>query len=186
MAELLTKKEQRELLKVARDAVVAGVSTGKTPVIAPKSTGLQLESGCFVTIKQQGQLRGCIGSLEAHRPLGDDVRANAQSAAFRDPRFKPVSAEEFQRLKVEVSLLSKPVPMQFASETDALSQLRPGIDGIILVAGAARSTFLPQVWEQIPEPRQFIAQLKLKAGLPANVWPEGIKLFRYEVQKWKE
>lgn len=171
------------LLASARQAIAAHFGAAQPNV---NHAAYASPGATFVTLTLDGQLRGCIGSLEAHRPLGDDVRANAQSAAFRDPRFKPVSAEEFQRLKVEVSLLSKPVPMQFASETDALSQLRPGIDGIILVAGAARSTFLPQVWEQIPEPRQFIAQLKLKAGLPANVWPEGIKLFRYEVQKWKE
>lgn len=171
------------LLATARGAIAAHFGAGPTNVVHPAYAN---PGATFVTLTLDGQLRGCIGSLEAHRALGDDVRANAQSAAFRDPRFKPVSAEEFQRLKVEVSLLSKPSPMQFADEADALSQLRPGIDGVILVAGAARSTFLPQVWEQIPQPAQFIAQLKRKAGLPAEVWPEGIKLFRYEVQKWKE
>jgi len=171
------------LLASARQAIAGhfghAAVTGNHPAYAnPGAT--------FVTLTLDGQLRGCIGSLEAHRPLGDDVRANAQSAAFRDPRFKPVSAEEFQRLKLEVSLLAKPTPIQFASEADALSQLRPGIDGVILIAGPARSTFLPQVWEQIPQPREFLARLKQKAGLAADSWPAGIKLFRYEVQKWKE
>ena len=171
------------LLASARGAIATHFGAASTNV---SHAGYANPGATFVTLTLDGQLRGCIGSLEAHRPLGDDVRANAISAAFRDPRFKPVSADEFQRLKVEVLLLSQPALMQFADETDALSQLRPGIDGVILVAGAARSTFLPQVWEQIPQPSQFIAQLKRKAGLPAEVWPEGIKLFRYAVQKWKE
>jgi MEMO1 family protein len=171
------------LLASARGAIAAHFGQAAPNVV---HAAYNDPGATFVTLTLNGQLRGCIGSLETHRPLGEDVRANALNAAFRDPRFKPISAEEFQRIKVEVSLLTKPVSMQFSSEADALAQLRPGIDGVILVAGQARSTYLPQVWEQMPEPRQFLSQLKLKAGLPADAWPEGIKLFRYEVQKWKE
>ena len=171
------------LLANARNAIAAHfggtVASASHPEFAnPGAT--------FVTLTLDGQLRGCIGSLEAHRALGDDVRANAASAAFRDPRFSPLTTAEFERIKVEVSLLTKPSPMQFSSEADALTQLRPNVDGVILIAGNARSTFLPQVWEQIPEPRLFMARLKQKAGLTADAWPEGIKLFRYGVQKWKE
>ena len=171
------------LLANARNAIAAHFGATAASASHPEFAN---PGATFVTLNLDGQLRGCIGSLEAHRVLGDDVRANAASAAFRDPRFKPLTAEEFQRIKVEVSLLTKPLPMQFANEADALSQLRPNIDGIILIAGNARSTFLPQVWEQIPEPKSFMAHLKQKAGLPADAWPEGIKLFRYGVQKWKE
>ena len=171
------------LLANARNAIASHFGGTSSSASHPEFANL---GATFVTLTLDGQLRGCIGSLEAHRALGDDVRANAASAAFRDPRFKPLTAEEFQRIKVEVSLLTKPSPMQFVSEADALSQLRPNIDGIILVADNLRSTFLPQVWEQIPEPNSFMAHLKQKAGLPADAWPEGIKLFRYGVQKWKE
>lgn len=140
----------------------------------------------FITLTQQGKLRGCIGSLEAHRPLGDDVWANAQAAAFRDPRFSPLTAEELPRTRVEVSLLTKATPMTFTNEEDALHQLRPHVDGVILQWQGRRGTFLPQVWESLPEPHQFMIHLKQKAGLPADFWASDVQLFRYEVQKWKE
>ncbi len=172
------------LLAAARRTIAAefGVATpAKTDPAAMSEPG-----ATFVTLTLDCELRGCIGSLEAHRSLGDDVRANALAAAFRDPRFAPLSAAEFARIKIEVSLLSKPVPLQFGDESDALRQLRPGIDGVILVAGHARSTFLPQVWEQLPDPRLFMAHLKQKAGLPTDWWSPNAQIFRYEVQKWKE
>ncbi|MDP2810788.1 MAG: AmmeMemoRadiSam system protein A [Rhodocyclaceae bacterium] len=151
---------------------------------------LALPGATFVTLTQHGALRGCIGSLEAHRPLGDDVRANAVAAAFSDPRFPPLTVAEFPHTRVEVSLLTTPVPMSFSDEADALRQLRPNVDGVILIAGRGgqlgRSTFLPQVWEQLPEPRQFLAHLKQKAGLPADWWSSEVQLQRYEVKKWKE
>lgn len=140
----------------------------------------------FVTLTQAGQLRGCIGSLEAYRPLATDVAENAIAAAFQDLRFSPLSAEELARTDLEVSLLSAAEPMPFSDEADALARLRPGIDGVILTRGQRRATFLPQVWESLPKPQQFIAQLKLKAGLPADYWDERITLARYGVQKWKE
>jgi len=147
---------------------------------------LTLPGATFVTLTQNGQLRGCIGSLEAHRPLDQDVRANAVAAAFRDPRFPPLTLAELPHTRVEVSLLSAPQPMSFSSEADALHQLRPNVDGVIFIAGTHRSTFLPQVWEQLPDPRLFMAHLKQKAGLPADWWSAEVQLQRYEVQKWKE
>jgi len=140
----------------------------------------------FVTLTLRGKLRGCIGSLEARRPLATDVAENALAAAFADPRFSPLTKQEWLDTRVEVSLLDASEPMQFDDEAQALAQLRPGIDGLILRHGHRRATFLPQVWESLPEPRQFLAQLKLKAGLAADFWDEDISLARYGVQKWKE
>ena len=176
------------LLVRARNAIAARLHQ---PMQAEADhPALALPGATFVTLTQNDALRGCIGSLEAHRPLDRDVRANAVAAAFSDPRFPPLTVAEFPHTRVEVSLLTAPVPMTFSSEADALRQLRPDVDGIILIAGRGgqlgRSTFLPQVWEQLPEPRQFLAHLKQKAGLPADWWSADVQLQRYEVQKWKE
>jgi len=147
---------------------------------------LQAPGACFVTLTQQGELRGCIGSLEAHRTLLADVKANALAAAFRDPRFAPLAVHELDRTEIEISLLSPMQALTFDSETEALAQLRPGIDGLVFEFGAQRSTFLPQVWEQLPDVQDFMAQLKRKAGLPASFWHGEVRLQRYTVAKWKE
>ncbi|MBI3432856.1 MAG: AmmeMemoRadiSam system protein B [Hydrogenophilales bacterium] len=140
----------------------------------------------FVTLIRQGDLRGCIGSLEAHRPLGLDVRKNAVAAAFRDPRFMPLARKEFEDVRVEVSVLSPHEPLVVGSEKDALDALRPGIDGVVFEYGHFRSTFLPQVWEQLPDPAEFLAHLKRKAGLPMDFWADAVRLSRYTVDKWRE
>lgn len=173
------------LLTLARGAIAEqlGAPTALPDISAP---WLQQPGATFVTLTQSGRLRGCIGSLEAHRPLWQDVRANAVAAAFRDPRFAPLTAEEWPRTRVEVSLLSPQQPMQFSSEADALAQLRPGVDGVVLEHGRHRGTFLPQVWEQLPTREEFLAHLKLKAGLPAQFWADDIRLSRYTVDKWQE
>ena len=172
------------LLQLAR-AAIAGRFGQAAPAIA-ELPELHQPGATFVTLTQNGQLRGCIGSLEAWRPLLLDVQENALAAAFRDPRFEPLTADELPRTRVEVSLLTAPQPMHFHDEADALAQLRPNIDGVIFTAGRRRSTFLPQVWEQLPEPRQFMAHLKQKAGLPAGYWGSDVRLEHYAVQKWKE
>lgn len=141
---------------------------------------------CFVTLTQQGELRGCIGSLEARRPLLADIKANAVAAAFQDPRFAPLADHELIHTEIEVSLLSTMRALTFASEAEALAQLRPGIDGVVLEFGARRSTFLPQVWEQVPDADTFMAHLKRKAGLPVSFWHQEVRLQRYTVSKWKE
>lgn len=171
------------LLIMARNAIGARFGLPAQPVGALPE--LAEPGATFVTLTQAGQLRGCIGSLEAYRPLAADIAENAVAAAFHDPRFSPLSAEEFARTNVEVSLLTPAEPITFSDEADALSRLRPGIDGVILTRGRRRATFLPQVWESLPTPKQFMAQLKLKAGLPADYWDEQITLDRYGVQKWK-
>jgi hypothetical protein len=177
------------LLVRARNAIAARL---KQPTQAePDHPALNRPGATFVTLTQNdGDLRGCIGSLEAHRSLDDDVRANAVAAAFSDPRFPPLTVAEFSRTRVEVSLLTAPQPMKFSSEADALRQLRPHVDGVILIAGAGgkfgRSTFLPQVWEQLPDPRDFISHLKRKAGLAVDFWADDLQLSRYQVEKFKE
>jgi AmmeMemoRadiSam system protein B/AmmeMemoRadiSam system protein A len=140
----------------------------------------------FVTLKSNDELRGCIGTLTAHRNLVDDVRANACAAAFKDPRFAPLRFDEFSSIRVEVSLLSTLEPLTYQSEANALEQIRPGIDGVMLEFGSHRGTFLPQVWETLIEPRRFLDELKRKAGLPADFWDPGVRLSRYTVAKWGE
>lgn len=173
------------LLALARAAIEErlGLPARTVDTTAPQ---LNAPGASFVTLTRAGQLRGCIGSLEAHRRLIDDVRENARTAAFRDPRFAPVTAAEWPQLQVEVSLLTPARPLSFTDEADALRQLRPGIDGVILGAGSRRATFLPQVWEQLPSTAEFIAHLKQKAGLPADWWGPEARLAVYTVDKWKE
>ncbi len=172
------------LLSAARGAIAERL--GRECSAPAAHEALDRPGATFVTLTQQGKLRGCIGSLEAHRALGRDVRENALAAAFRDPRFAPLAVEEFEATRVEVSLLTPAVAMSFRDEADFMAQLRPGVDGIVLQYGHHRSTFLPQVWESLPEPQQFMQQLKRKAGLPPNFWHEEVSIARYEVTKWKE
>jgi len=172
------------LLPIARAAIARALNV---PQAADETAPWLAEDGAsFVTLTQDGELRGCIGTLQAHRPLLSDIKSNAVSAAFRDPRFAPLSLEELERTAVEISLLSPTQEMEFEHEADALAQLRAGVDGIVFEYRGHRSTFLPQVWEQLPQPHQFMAHLKRKAGLPHNFWAEGVRLSRYTVTKWRE
>lgn len=172
------------LLILARNAIAGRFGLPVSPV--DDCPELHKKGATFVTLTQCGQLRGCIGSLEAWRALRQDVQDNALAAAFRDPRFEPLSVDELPVTRIEVSLLTPAVPISFADEADALAQLRPGVDGIIFSAAGRRSTFLPQVWEQLPNPALFMAHLKQKAGLPADYWSSNVQLERYTVEKWKE
>ncbi|MCC6657015.1 MAG: AmmeMemoRadiSam system protein A, partial [Rhodocyclaceae bacterium] len=151
------------LIALARGAIAERFGQNGSTAAAHET--LERPGATFVTLTQQGRLRGCIGSLEAHRPLALDVRENALAAAFRDPRFAPLAAGEFEITRVEVSLLTAPEPLAFRDEADFMAQLRPGVDGIVFQYGRHRSTFLPQVWESLPDPQQFMQQLKRKAGL---------------------
>jgi len=137
-------------------------------------------------LHEHGQLRGCIGSLQAWRPLADDVRANALAAAFQDPRFAPLSMTEWPAIRIEVSVLTPAQTLIVDSEDDLIAQLRPGQDGLVVELGGHRATFLPQVWEQLPAPRDFLAHLKHKAGLSHDAWSPAMRWSRYEVQKWQE
>ena len=155
-------------------------------VAAPDHPGLAADGATFVTLTQSGKLRGCIGTLTPHRTLDADVRANSVAAALRDPRFAPLTAREFAHTRIEVSLLGDSQPMRVRGEDDALAQMVPFVDGIILVWRERRATFLPQVWDALPQPHAFLRELKRKAGLPVDFWSDEIGLSRYRVAKWKE
>jgi AmmeMemoRadiSam system protein A len=181
----------RVLLALAREAIAAALdllpSAARRPAPELAAPWLRAPGACFVTLTRQSRLRGCIGSVRARRPLVDDVRANARAAALSDPRFPPLTAGELPETRIEVSLLSAASPLPAASEDEALAALRPGIDGIILeIGGESHATFLPQVWENLPSPRDFLAHLKQKAGLPPGFWSPDLRLHRYTVTKWTE
>lgn len=174
------------LLRIARSAIAERLHVGG-PARTGDVPGWASEPGAaFVTLTLDGRLRGCIGSLRARRPLAEDVRDNALAAAFRDPRFPPLTRAEFDRVHIEVSVLSPAVPMSFAGRTDALAHLRPGVDGVVLEAGGHRATFLPQVWEQLPSPETFVRHLLRKAGLPEDYWGPDVRLSRYTVTAFEE
>src|SRR5688572_5916147 len=174
----------RTLLSIARGAIAAELS-GRASELR-SAPWLEQPGASFVTLTKSGELRGCIGSLEAARPLAQDVAQNALGAAFRDPRFTPMSLEEWPQCRVEVSLLSAPKPVRFGDEADLLSRIHPGEDGLILEADGRRATFLPQVWEDVQDKRAFLAQLVRKAGLPADTPLTRCNIWRYRVVKWKE
>lgn len=172
------------LLPLARAAIASELGL---PAQFPAAVAwLDAPGAAFVTLTKDGELRGCIGTLEAHRSLGADVKANAVAAALRDPRFKPLTRDKFAAIRVEVSVLSAPEKMTYRDEADALAQLRPGIDGVIFQYGYHRSTFLPQVWEQFDDPQVFMGHLKHKAGLPPDFWDPAVSMSRYTVEKWCE
>jgi MEMO1 family protein len=175
----------RRLLAIARAAIARDLGTGAAPQ-ADGDAWLGQTAATFVTLMKDGKLRGCIGSLEAHRPLREDVAANAAAAAFRDPRFPTLAKEEWPQCTVEVSLLSRPKTIRFADEADLLAQVRAGEDGIILECAGKRATYLPQVWEGLPQKQRFFAELKRKAGIPAETGLGRCKVRRYRVAKWKE
>ena len=172
------------LLPMARAAI--STVLGQPQVAAEDAPWLQEPGACFVTLTRQRQLRGCIGSLESRRSLREDVKSNAVAAALQDPRFAPLMLTELTYTSLEVSVLSPMQIMNFETEAHAFAQLRPGVDGVVLQFGHYRSTFLPQVWEQLPDVRQFMAHLKQKAGLPVDFWHPGVQLQRYSVRKWQE
>lgn len=172
----------RILLGIARASIENSLSGKKQDL--PDSPWLRQCGATFVTLTKDGQLRGCIGSLEPARPLGADVAENALGAAFRDPRFPALSAEEWPRCGVEVSLLTRPKPLRFADEADLLAQIRAGEDGLIVEADGRRGTFLPQVWEGLSDKRAFLKELIKKAGLPDDMRLARCKLSRYRAVKW--
>jgi AmmeMemoRadiSam system protein A len=143
---------------------------------------LKRKRATFVTLQHHGRLRGCIGMLEATRPLAEDIACNAYAAAFQDPRFPPLRQSECEGLEIHLSLLTPPEPMAFHCEQDLLDQLQPGVDGLILAEGSRRGTFLPSVWEQLPTRQDFWEHLKLKAGLPAGYWSDTLKVWRYRAE----
>lgn len=175
---------QRYLLDLAWDSIRHGLRHGcPIPVdLAGLPPELQALRATFVTLQLRGQLRGCIGRLEAARPLAEDIADNAYSAAFRDPRFHPLREHELEGLEIHLSLLTPPEPIAFASQAELFGQMQAGVDGLILAEGSRRGTFLPSVWEQLPSPEEFLQHLKLKAGLSANYWSPTLKVWRYRAE----
>jgi len=189
---LLAPPERRALLALARASIRHGLETGRPlPVVLDtQPDSLRAERAAFVTLHRDAQLRGCIGHLEAVQPLARDVADNAFAAAFRDPRFPPLTANEFDSLHIDISVLTPSEPIAFASEAELIALLRPGIDGVILedsaVGHGRRGTFLPSVWEQLPQPRDFLRHLKQKAGLSADYWSDGLRAWRYRTECFGE
>jgi hypothetical protein len=174
----------RALLEVARASIETGLRTGRPlapdPLAYPEP--LRAVRASFVTLHRDGDLRGCIGGLVALRPLVADVAEHAFAAAFRDPRFPPLAADELAGLDVHVSILSPLEPVAFGSEDELVAKLRPGLDGVVLEAEGRRGTFLPAVWEAVPDPREFLRELKRKAGLAPDFWSSAVRVQRYTVE----
>lgn len=182
--ELIDKNDSRKLLELARESIRQGLESGR-PLRVNSSDFSRAVSGLgasFVTLTLNGKLRGCIGHLEARQPLVQDVAENAYLAAFRDPRFPSLSREEFVRIRLSISILNPPEAVEFDSEQELLNKLRAGIDGLILKEGHQQGTFLPSVWESLPDPAEFLHHLKQKAGLPADYWSDSIQISRYTTQ----
>jgi len=182
----LCEEEHILLRRVAQESVAFGLDHGGyMPVDTPRyPPPLRAPGASFVTLKKHGELRGCIGSLTAYRPLVEDVARNAYAAAFSDPRFPPLQASELGELEFHISVLSPPVAMEFESEQDLLRQIRPGVDGLVLEDGIHRGTFLPAVWESLPDAESFLQHLKIKAGLPADYWSPTLKVSRYSTDSF--
>lgn len=183
MSDKYTKLQQETLLKLALDSIQYGVKHHKVMSINLDNYAENLTKprATFVTLEIAGKLRGCIGSLIAHQPLAQDIVHNAYAAAFEDPRFPPVTEDEVEQLEIHISILDTPKPMSFTSEEDLIKQIRPNIDGLILSDKGYRGTFLPSVWESLPDREDFLKHLKMKAGLPVDYWSDTLKVEKYTV-----
>jgi AmmeMemoRadiSam system protein A len=182
----LALPQRATLIDVARRSIVHGLEHGRPLVVVPSEYHRDLKAvrASFVTLQTAGLLRGCIGHLEAVQPVVVDVAENAFAAAFRDPRFPALTAAEWPQVEVHLSLLTAPEPMHFSDEADLVGQIRPGEDGLILQDGPNRGTFLPSVWESLPDPVEFLVHLKHKAGLAANHWSDRIEVYRYHTESF--
>jgi len=185
----LSTQERQALLTLAREAITRAAHRQELPPVDLNmvSEDLRRDGASFVTLTKHGGLRGCIGSLEPRRPLVLDVRENAVAAASQDPRFPPVRPEELDDLRVEVSVLSFPELLSYGDSDDLVAKLRPGVDGVVIERGWNRATFLPQVWEKIPDPHQFLQHLCLKAHLPTDAYRQpSLDVYTYQVEKFEE
>lgn len=183
---MYNKRQRQQLHDIAYESIKAGLSSRRAlkPDLSELDSELKTKRATFVTLQKQGQLRGCIGTLEPIRPLAEDVSHNAYAAAFSDPRFPPLRSDELQDLDIHISILGTPEKMSFDSEQGLLRQLQPGIDGLIMEEGRHRGTFLPSVWESLKKPEDFLNQLKIKSGLSEHYWSDNIKIQRYTVEEF--
>ena len=188
MADRLSEDEGRYLIELARDTIHRRLfDKGLRDISPPPSVRLNQRRGTFVTLTIDGNLRGCIGHIVPKGSIIEGVRENAINAAFYDPRFRPLSKKEFDKIKIEVSILTNPEPLEYKDAEDLLAKLRPGIDGVIIKKGYHQATFLPQVWEQLPDKEEFLAHLCLKAGLDPDTWKrEKLEVLTYQVQAFEE
>lgn len=182
----LAPAQRATLIEVARRSIEHGLASGRPLAVTPSEYHRDLKAvrASFVTLQIHGRLRGCIGHLEAVQPLVVDVAENAFAAAFRDPRFEPLRKDEWPEVDLHLSILTTPEPLQFADEADLIRQIRPGEDGLILQDGPNRGTFLPSVWESLPDPADFLVHLKHKAGLAANHWSDRVEVYRYRTESF--
>lgn len=190
MSDLYSQQEGEILIKVARDAIekrLFGKSKQKIPDHELKKEKYWVKKGVFVTLDKGKQLRGCIGHIIPILPLIEGVRENAINAAFKDPRFPPLSKEEYPLISVEISILTEPKRLNFNNPKELLDKLEPNVHGVILKKGIYQSTFLPQVWDQLPDKKEFLAHLAMKAGLSPHAWMDkDIEVLTYKVQKFAE
>ncbi len=189
MLTTLTPEQKKVILEIAKSAIkeaVLGKKIIDKEALLQKYPWLAQKGAVFVTINEFNQLRGCIGSIIAHQSLLDDIIANAKSAALNDPRFKPLSASELDKIEIEVSLLTPPKPLPYKDIADLKNKIRPGIDGVILQYNGYQATYLPSVWEQLPIFEEFFSTLCQKAGLPANCLELHPNIYTYEAIKIKE
>ncbi len=177
----LSEDDRLSLLSVAEDTIAYGLEAGRFKPVLKKDyqNSLGDRAASFVTIYLHGQLRGCIGNLQPTRALIEDVAHNAYAAAFRDPRFEPVSWNEFLKLQIEISVLSPLQTIKSESEESLVNQLRPGVDGVVLEVGHYKATFLPKVWDHFQEKQDFLGELKTKAGLASDFWSDNVNVHRY-------
>lgn len=183
---MIAAENRDRLTRLALDSIEHGVRYGVELTIDPLEWPAKLREiqASFVTLQTHGELRGCIGSLVATRPLVRDVSQHAHAAALKDPRFDAMTLSELSVLEIHISVLSNPTPIDFSSESELLELVHPGEDGLVLQAGSNRATFLPDVWQKLPEPGQFLAQLKLKAGLAKDYWSDDLIIERYTTESW--
>lgn len=189
MEEQLTAEEKQTLLSMAREALRQCVAGRTLPALSPEALtpALRAPGAAFVTLTINGKLRGCIGALEPYQPLADDVREHAIAAALDDPRFPPVSPEEVDAIEIEISRLTFPKDLQYKDADDLLNRLRPNVDGVILRDGFRRATFLPQVWEKIPDKEEFLDNLCYKMGEPPDTWRrKRLDVQIYQVEEFSE
>jgi uncharacterized protein len=181
---MLATPDRRDLLALARASIDAALSHGQLVPFTPAllSAALKVQRSSFVTLHRGAELRGCCGTIDAPRPLAEDVWRNAWASAFNDYRFPPVTAAEWPHMHVHVSVLTPPELLPVATEAQLLTALRPGVDGLILESQGGRATFLPSVWEQIANPADFVQQLKKKAGWPASYWSSQMRAYRYTAE----
>lgn len=185
----LSEKEKNVLLNIARQSIESKVRGEKPPEIdlASHPPSMTQRRACFVTLKKGGELRGCVGSLDAQLPLVKEVQDRAVAAAFEDFRFPPVREDELDEIKIEISCLTKPKILSYQRPEDLLSKLVPGRDGVVLSSGVRKATFLPQVWEKIPDVEDFLTKLCYKMGVRGNLWREKVMDVRtYRVEKFNE